>query len=283
MRNLLDFLIKYKHWLLFIFLEVISFVLLFRFNGYQGSVFFTSANVVTGKVYQMTNNLTGYFHLKTINSDLVQHNAELSIQLEHLKEAYKKLTADTTVIEQMKQEALMDCRLIKANVINNSTIHANNFITIDKGEADGVQKEMGVVSGSGIVGIVYQTSAHYAVIIPVLNSKSSISCKIRRSDYFGFLKWEGGSPEFAYIKDMPRHSIFEVGDTIVTSGHSAIFPSGVLVGTVDDVGDSNDGLSYSIRVKLFTDFARLNEVRVVERSNIEEQLELEESVVNKER
>lgn len=283
MRNLLDFLIKYKHWLLFIFLEVISFVLLFRFNGYQGSVFFTSANVVTGKVYQMANNLTVYFHLKTINSDLVQHNAELSIQLEHLKEAYKKLTADTTVIEQMKQEALMDCRLIKANVINNSTIHANNFITIDKGEADGVQKEMGVVSGSGIVGIVYQTSAHYAVIIPVLNSKSSISCKIRRSDYFGFLKWEGGSPEFAYIKDMPRHSIFEVGDTIVTSGHSAIFPSGVLVGTVDDVGDSNDGLSYSIRVKLFTDFARLNEVRVVERSNIEEQLELEESVVNKER
>ena len=283
MRNLLDFLIKYKHWLLFIFLEVISFVLLFRFNGYQGSVFFTSANVVTGKVYQMANNLTGYFHLKTINSDLVQHNAELSIQLEHLKEAYKKLTADTTVIEQMKQEALMDCRLIKANGINNSTIHANNFITIDKGEADGVQKEMGVVSGSGIVGIVYQTSAHYAVIIPVLNSKSSISCKIRRSDYFGFLKWEGGSPEFAYIKDMPRHSIFEVGDTIVTSGHSAIFPSGVLVGTVDDVGDSNDGLSYSIRVKLFTDFARLNEVRVVERSNIEEQLELEESVVNKER
>lgn len=283
MRNLLDFLIKYKHWLLFIFLEVISFVLLFRFNGYQGSVFFTSANVVTGKVYQMANNLTGYFHLKTINSDLVQHNAELSIQLEHLKEAYKKLTADTTVIEQMKQEALMDCRLIKANVINNSTIHANNFITIDKGEADGVQKEMGVVSGSGIVGIVYQTSAHYAVIIPVLNSKSSISCKIRRSDYFGFLKWEGGSPEFAYIKDMPRHSIFEVGDTIVTSGHSAIFPSGVLVGTVDDVGDSNDGISYSIRVKLFTDFARLNEVRVVERSNIEEQLELEESVVNKER
>ncbi len=283
MRNLLDFLIKYKHWLLFIFLEVISFVLLFRFNGYQGSVFFTSANVVTGKVYQMANNLTVYFHLKTINSDLVQHNAELSIQLEHLKEAYKKLTADTTVIEQMKQEALMDCRLIKANVINNSTIHANNFITIDKGEADGVQKEMGVVSGSGIVGIVYQTSAHYAVIIPVLNSKSSISCKIRRSDYFGFLKWEGGSPEFAYIKDMPRHSIFEVGDTIVTSGHSAIFPSGVLVGTVDDVGDSNDGLSYLIRVKLFTDFARLNEVRVVERSNIEEQLELEESVVNKER
>ena len=283
MRNLLDFLIKYKHWLLFIFLEVISFVLLFRFNGYQGSVFFTSANVVTGKVYQMANNLTGYFHLKTINSDLVQHNAELSIQLEHLKEAYKKLTADTTVIEQMKQEALMDCRLIKANGINNSTIHANNFITIDKGESDGVQKEMGVVSGSGIVGIVYQTSAHYAVIIPVLNSKSSISCKIRRSDYFGFLKWEGGSPEFAYIKDMPRHSIFEVGDTIVTSGHSAIFPSGVLVGTVDDVGDSNDGLSYSIRVKLFTDFARLNEVRVVERSNIEEQLELEESVVNKER
>ena len=282
MRNLLDFLIKYKHWLLFIFLEVISFVLLFRFNGYQGSVYFTSANAVTGKVYQMANNLTGYFHLKTINSDLVQHNTELSIQLEHLRDAYKKLTADTTIIEQMKQEALMDCSLIKANVINNSTTHTNNFITIDKGEEDGVQKEMGVVSGSGVVGIVYQTSAHYAVIIPVLNSKSSISCKIRQSDYFGFLKWSGGSPEFAFIKDMPRHSVFEVGDTIVTSGHSTIFPSGVLVGTVDEIGDSNDGLSYSIRVRLFTDFARLNEVRVIVKSNIEEQLELEGSVINKE-
>ena len=278
MRNLLNFFLKYNYWFLFVLLEVISFALLFRFNSYQGSAFFTSANRVAGAVYDAANNVTGYFHLKTINDELVQKNVELELQVERLREALTEATGDSSGIEQMKQEALQGYDIFKASVINNSITHADNYITINKGTADGVRSEMGVVNGSGVVGIVYLTYSHHSIVIPVLNSKSSISCKIKKSDYFGFLKWDGGSSEYAYVKDMPRHSLFSLGDTIVTSGHSAVFPSGIPIGTVDDIADSHDGLSYLLRVKLFTDFARLNDVRVIAEKGQEEQLELEKQV-----
>ena len=278
MRNLLNFFLKYNYWFLFVLLEVISFALLFRFNSYQGSAFFTSANRVAGAVYDAANNVTGYFHLKTINDELVQKNVELELQVERLREALTEATGDSSGIEQMKQEALQGYDIFKASVINNSSSHADNLITINKGTADCVRSEMGVVNGSGVVGIVYLTSSLHSIVIPVLNSKSSISCKIKKSDYFGFLKLDGGSSEYAYVKDMPRHSLFSLGDTIVISGHSAVFPSGIPIGTVDDIADSHDGLSYLLRVKLFTDFARLNDVRVIAEKGQEEQLELEKQV-----
>lgn len=276
MRNLLNFFLKYNYWFLFIFLEVISFVLLFRFNNYQGSAFFTSSNQVAGMVYESANKVTGYFHLKTINDGLVQKNVELELQVEHLRSALMELTADSTEIERMKSNALLGYDIYRASVINNSLTHADNYITLNKGENDGIRREMGVISGSGVVGIVYQTSPNYSVVIPILNSKSSISCKIKRSDYFGFLKWDGGSSQYATVKDMPRHSLFTLGDTIVTSGHSAVFPGGIPVGTVEDMSDSHDGLSYLLKVKLFTDFGRLSDVRVIAKKAQEERLELEE-------
>ena len=278
MRNLLNFFLKYNYWFLFILLEVISFALLFRFNNYQGSAFFTSSNQVAGMAYEAANNVTGYFHLKSINDDLVQKNVELELQMEHLRSALMELTSDSTGLERMKADALKGYDIYRANVINNSLTHVDNYITIDKGESDGVRSEMGVINGSGVVGIVYHTSANYSLVIPLLNSKSSISCKIKRSDYFGFLKWDGGSSLYATVKDMPRHSLFSLGDTIVTSGHSAVFPGGIPIGTVEDISDSHDGLSYLLKVKLFTDFGRLNDVRVIAQKGQEEQLELEQKV-----
>ena len=278
MRNLLNFFLKYNYWFLFILLEVISFALLFRFNNYQGSAFFTSSNQVAGMVYEAANNVTGYFHLKSINDDLVQKNVELELQMERLRSALMELTADSTGLEKMKSDALKGYDIYRADVINNSLTHVDNYITIDKGENDGIRPEMGVINGNGVVGIVYQTSANYSVVIPILNSKSSISCKIKRSDYFGFLKWDGGSSEYATVKDMPRHSLFSLGDTIVTSGHSAVFPGGIPIGTVEDISDSHDGLSYLLKVKLFTDFGRLNDVRVIAQKGQEEQIELEQKV-----
>ena len=278
MRNLLNFFLKYNYWFLFILLEVISFALLFRFNNYQGSAFFTSSNQVAGMVYEAANNVTGYFHLKSINDDLVQENVELELQIERLRSALMELTADSVGLEKMKLDALKGYDIYRANVINNSLTHVDNYITIDKGENDGIRPEMGVINGSGVVGIVYYTSANYSVVIPILNSKSSVSCKIKRSDYFGFLKWDGGSSEYATVKDMPRHSLFSLGDTIVTSGHSAVFPGGIPIGTVEDMSDSHDGLSYLLKVKLFTDFGRLNDVRVIAQKGLEEQIELEQKV-----
>ena len=278
MRNLLNFFLKYNYWFLFILLEVISFALLFRFNNYQGSAFFTSSNQLAGMVYEAANNVTGYFHLKSINDDLVQKNVELELQMERLRSALMELTADSTGLEKMKSDALKGYDIYRADVINNSLTHVDNYITIDKGENDGIRPEMGVINGNGVVGIVYQTSANYSVVIPILNSKSSISCKIKRSDYFGFLKWDGGSAEYATVNDMPRHSLFSLGDTIVTSGHSAVFPGGIPIGTVEDMSDSHDGLSYLLKVKLFTDFGRLNDVRVIAQKGQEEQIELEQKV-----
>ena len=278
MRNLLNFFLKYNYWFLFILLEVISFALLFRFNNYQGSAFFTSSNQMAGMVYEAANNVTGYFHLKSINDDLVQKNVELELQMERLRSALMELTSDSTGLERMKSDALKGYDIYRANVINNSLTHVDNYITLDKGENDGIRSEMGVINGSGVVGIVYHTSSNYSVVIPILNSKSSISCKLKRSDYFGFLKWDGGSSEYATVKDMPRHSLFSLGDTIVTSGHSAVFPGGIPIGTVEDMSDSHDGLSYLLKVKLFTDFGRLNDVRVIAQKGQEEQLELEQKV-----
>ncbi len=278
MKDLLNFLLKYNDWFLFILLEVMSLTLFFRFNNYQGSVFFTSAGEVTGMVYELAENVTGYFRLRATNDELMQKNVELELQLDQYRRALAEATRDTTGLEQMEQEVLAGYEMRKATVINNSVTHADNYITLNKGTADGIRREMGVVDGNGVVGIVYLASAHYAVVIPVLNSKSSISCKIKRSDYFGFLKWDGGSPEYAYVMDLPRHSLFSLGDTIVTSGHSAVFPSGIPVGTVDNIADSHDGLSYLLRVKLFTDFARLGDVRVIAGKGQEEQAALEKQV-----
>lgn len=278
MRNLLNFFLKYNYWFLFIFLEMISLVLLFRFNHYQGSTFFTTSNRLAGFVYETTNNVTGYFHLKSINDDLVQKNVELELQVERLREKLTELTVDTTVLEQLKKDVLAEYDIRSAKVINNSLIYTDNYITINKGENDGVRSEMGVIDGNGVVGIVYITSPHYSVVIPVLNSKSSISCKVQRSDYFGFLKWDGGSSRYATVKDMPRHSLFSLGDTIVTSGHSAVFPGGIPVGTVEDITDSHDGLSYLVKVKLFADFGKLNDVRVIARKGQEELMELEKQL-----
>ena len=278
MRNLLDFFLKYHNWFLFILLEVISFALLFQFNNYQGSAFFTSSNRVAGSVYEAANQVTGYFYLKSINDDLAQKNVELELQIERLREQLADLTNDTSDIERLKKESLAGYELYKAKVINNSLTFADNYITLDKGEKDGIRSEMGVVDGNGVVGIVYMTSDHYSIVIPVLNSKSSISCKIKRSDYFGFLKWEGGASQYAVVKDMPRHSLFSLGDTVVTSGHSAVFPSGIPVGTVEDIADSHDGLSYSLKVKLFTDFGKLNDVRVIAKKGQAEQGTLEKRV-----
>lgn len=279
MRNLLDFFIKYNYWFLFILLEVISFGLLFRFNSYQGSVYFTSANWLAGNVYEISDGVTSYFHLKSVNEELMERTIYLEQQVSALREAYIKTTRDTTWVDEIQRSVLKDFTILKAQVINNSINRADNYITLNKGEKDGICSEMGVINGNGVVGIVYLTASHHSIVIPVLNSKSSISCKVKNSDYFGYLKWNGEDSRYAYLMDLPRHSVCEKGDTIVTSGFTSIFPSGIMVGTIEDIADSHDGLSYLLKVKLSTDFGKLNDVRVIARRDMAEQKELEQKIM----
>ncbi|WP_320888457.1 rod shape-determining protein MreC [Bacteroides sp.] len=276
MRNLLNFLLKYNHWFLFILLEVISFVLLFRFNHYQHSVYFSSANAVAGKVYEVSGGITSYFHLKSVNEDLLDRIMELEQQNHNLEDALGRHLSDSTELNSIRNLPNTDYQVFKARVINNSLNLVDNYITLNRGSKDGIRPEMGVVDGNGVVGIVYDTSSHYSRVISVLNSKSSISCKIVGSEYFGYLKWEYGDSRYAYLKDLPRHAEFNLGDTVVTSGYSTVFPEGLMIGTVDDMADSNDGLSYLLKVKLATDFGKVSEVRVIARTGQHEQKELEQ-------
>ena len=275
MKNLLAFLAKYYHWLMLLLLEVASGVLLFQYNSYQGSVWFSSASAVVGKVYEWDANVRSFFSLTRVNEELTLRNFYLERQVRQLRRLYGDLTQDTTVQQRLELAFLSQYQLIPAKVVANTVDRRDNLITIDKGRADGVEKDMGVACGSGVVGVVYMASAHYAVVIPVLNvSSSRISCSIRGRGYFGYLQWYGGDPTVAYVEDIPRHARFKRGDWIETSGFSAIFPEGVLVGKVTNVYNSADGLSYRLKVKLTTDFACLRDVFVISDKSIGERLHL---------
>ena len=275
MRNLISFLIKYNYWFLFLLLEVTSFVLLFRFNHYQQSLYFTTANAAVGFVYEKGSAMKAYFNLRSINEDLMDRDLMLEQQLVAMQNRLQQLEVDTANLQSLERVAQQGVRLYPAQVINNCLTMEDNYITLDKGSADGIRPEMGVVDARGVVGIVYKTSAHYALVISLLNSKSSISCKVVGSDYFGYLKWQGRDVQYAYLKDLPRHAEFNLGDTVVTSGYSSIFPEGIMVGTVDDIQDSHDGLSYLLKIKLATDMGQVQAVRVVERIGQVEQMALE--------
>ena len=275
MRNLLDFLYKYHHWLVFVLLEVVSVVLLFKYNSYQNSVWFTSANAVAGKVYEMESKLTSYMAMAELNEQLTLRNIYQERQLDQLRRLYAEATKDTTAAEREELAFLSNYQLIPAKVVENSIHKAENLITIDKGRKDGVEPDMGVACGNGVVGVAYLVRDHSSVVISALNAASSrISCSIRNRGYFGYRHWYGGDPSVAYVEDVPRHAKFNLGEWMVTSGFSSIFPSGVQVGKIEQVYNSSDGLSYKLKVRLSTDFGNLRDVVVISDKSIAERAAL---------
>jgi len=275
MRNLLDFLKEYYHWLLFVFLEVVSGFLLFQYNNYQASVWLSSSNSVTGKVYEWTSEATKFFSQSQANEMLTRRNVLLEQHVDMLRQRYLELTHDSTVLEKNEVKFLSQYELIPAKVIDNPLNSKENLMTIDKGRADGVAVDMGVACGNGVVGVVYLVSDHYSVVIPVLNATSSrISCAIRNRGSFGYLHWYGGDPAVAYVEDVPRHAKFQKGEWVVTSGFSSIFPSGVSVGKIEQAYNSSDGLSYKLKIRLSTDFTNLRDVMVISDKSIAERAAL---------
>ena len=274
MRNLLEFLAKYNHWFVFLILEVVSMVLLFQYNSYQGSAWFSSANAVTGKLYEWDANVETFFSLTKVNQELTQRNAYLEQEVQKLSDSLVSVTKDSSIYHRDQFALLRNYRLIPAKVVANSVDKPGNLMTIDKGSADGIHKDMGVISGTGVVGIVYLVAEHYAIVIPLLNTKSNISCMIQNRGYFGYLRWKGGVSDLAYLEEVPRHAHFKLGDYVVTSGYSAVFPPGVRVGRILHVFNSADGLSYRVQLRLSTDFARLRDVCVIDDAAMKERLEI---------
>ena len=280
MQNLWLFLTRHFHWLLFVILEAAGVALLFSYNSYQGSVWVSSANYAAGRLYEWQASVEQFFLLTRNNEELTLRNFYLERQLDQLRLLYADKTGDTTVVERQELEMLSKYKLIPAKVVRNSVNRPDNLITIDKGRADGVEPDMGVACGGGLVGVVYLAGAHYSVVIPVLNNRSHISCAIRGRDYFGYLVWNGGAPSEAYVEDIPRHAKFKRGEWIETSGYSSIFPHGISIGRIEQVYNSRDGLSYRLKVHLSTDFGCLRDVVVISDKQMAERLRLEKAAAD---
>lgn len=274
MRNLIEFLARQHHWFVFVLLEAISLTLLFSYNNYQSSVWFSSANVVVGRIYDWSSQLEHFFSLTKVNEELTARNIALEEKISDLSEKLTTVTKDSSYVKDSLLQPVQEMKLIPAKVVSNSIIRPDNLMTINKGSKDGVKKDMGVVCGTGVVGIVYLVSPQYSVVIPLLNTKSNISCKIENREYFGYLIWQGGATDIAYLDDIPRHARFKLNENIVTSGYSSIFPPGIKVGKILHVYNSADGVSYRLSVKLSTNFSTLRDVSVVDNTAMKERIEL---------
>lgn len=250
--------------------------MLFNNNPYQHHVILTSANAVSSSIYGVANSVTSYFNLRSINEDLQLRNAALETEVISLRKQVddyqlRRHAADSTEI----LKPLQQFDFIIAHVINNSISRPYNYITIEKGEADGICPEMGVVDHSGVVGVVNVVGKHYSRIISLLNPDFRLSCKLKGSDVFGSLVWDGKNSEEALLEELPKHTVYHTGDTIITSGYSSMFPEGVPVGTVIKSATADDDNFFTLRIKLLTDFSQLSTVRVIKNNNINEIKEVE--------
>lgn len=266
MNNLLKFFLRHSSWFVFIFYVVISCVLLFQTNPYQQSVYLTSANAVSSAVYNGISSISSYFNLKDINEDLQSRNALLEMEVVDLRNQvnnYRMQIPDTSSI----QPALRPYSFVVAHVISNSISQTYNYITINRGSAEGIETEMGVVDQNGVVGMVNVVGKHSARVISLLNPHMRLSCKVKNSDFFGSMVWDGKDPEYAIMQQLPKHARFVKGDTIITSGYSAVFPEGIIVGTiVSSVKELSDNF-VSLKIKLSTNFTQLSTVRAIKNQN----------------
>ncbi|HBC22474.1 MAG TPA: rod shape-determining protein MreC [Porphyromonadaceae bacterium] len=264
MRNLLNFLIKYRAWFVFIFYVLVSCVLIVSGSAYRLSVYMTSANAVTATLNEATSGVTGYFNLSSVNASLEQRTAQLEAEVLNLREqlnCYQAIVGDTLGRDAAMQQARFS--YILAPVISSTWHRPRNYITISKGRQDGVRPGMGVVDHNGVVGVVNACSGHTARIVSLLNEAQPFSVKLKDTPYVGTLWWKGNDRKIAYMVEVPRHAKYHTGDTVVTSGYSTTFPAGIHVGTVMGAVRGDDDNYFTLKVRLATDFANLTAVRVI--------------------
>jgi len=273
MRSLLNFLLRYKTLILFLILEAVALVMISSSHNYHQTVFYGAARNISGFISGRLEKGAYYFRLRQVNEELVSENLMLRRQLESLTSA--PAASLVTVSDSLHE---INYTYLTARVIYNSVNKQKNFITLDKGSKHGVANGMGVASGAGVVGVVVGVSRNYSQVMSLLNTEFRLSASIERNDYFGSIAWDGTNYRYATISEIPHHVSVIEGDTIVTSGYSAIFPAGLMVGTL--TGDQRRGGDFvSLRVQLSADFKKLTNVYVIGNLSKEERNSLEEEVV----
>lgn len=313
MRSLFNFFIRYYAFFLFLALEIISFSLVVKFNNFQRVQFLNSSSSVLGHTLERVNNIETYFTLGKQNEQLARENAELH-QLLYKKNStiaappinpfyVDTLGVDTLGVDTLAAEAMdtvistsrsvtadempvfdTDARtpfdFIAAKVISNTVNKQFNYITINKGRVHGIQPDMGVVCGNGIVGVVVNASSHYATILSLLHGKWATNAKLKKSNHAGILRWGGTDPRYAILDNIPYHVEVAVGDVIVTSGFSTFFPEGLMIGKVDAIEHDGANNFQQIRVLLSTDFNSLYFVYVLKNHDRDEIINLQKSIPN---
>ena len=268
MQQIFNFIYKNSNRLLFLLLLGISLFLSIQSHSYHRSKVISSANFLSGGIYERINNVSEYLNLRTQNDALAQENAKLRSLLFD-----KKDTASIPKLDSIK--GLHPTDIIVSKVIHNSFNAHENYLTLNSGSLQGVKSDMGVINSLGIVGIIDNTSQNYSTVVSILNIKSQINAKLKKSSHFGSLGWDGKSTGFVQLTDVPRLAAIRKGDTIVTGGQSVIFPENINIGTVDRIYTDDQTHYYTINVKLFNDMTNLGHVYIIKSKDREEIINLE--------
>jgi rod shape-determining protein MreC len=268
MQQLFVYIFKNSTRLLFLLLLVVSLVLTIQSHSFHRSQVISSANFVTGGVYERINSVNEYLNLKTENEGLANENARLKSLLFNFKDT-------TKVIDKELLSSFGNYKVFQSKIINNTYNVHENFLTINSGSLNGIQPDMGVMNSKGIIGIVEHTSKNYATVISVLNVKSQINAKIKKTSHFGTLTWNGKNTGFVQLIDVPRLATVKKGDTIVTGAQSIIFPENINIGTIHKIYTDNKTNYFTIDVKLFNDMTSLGHVYIIENKDRKEVLQLE--------
>ncbi|MHA7941977.1 rod shape-determining protein MreC [Formosa sp. 3Alg 14/1] len=257
MQQILNFIIRNKNFLLYLLLFSLSVFFTIQTHSYHKSKFINSANFLSGGIYTRLNNINQYLDLKTQNENLSEENARLRNRLQNHHLSIEEDFVDTT--------SFNGTYLFRpVRVIKNSYSATTNILLIDKGLNDSVQQDFGLITPKGILGIVDKTSNNYATVISILNSKSKISAQLKKTNHFGTLTWDGRSPKTVQLIDIPKIAPIEIGDTIVTSGRSVIFPKGIQVGTIESYNLDAAENNYEINVTLFNDMTNIEHAYIIE-------------------
>jgi len=273
MYRIFSFCIKYNGAFAFVILEIIA--LLFYFNrniNPNKATFISSANEMIGGIYESTSRVSRYWNLSAVNDSLARENAELKMRLPSSK--FSSLVEPNTKIDTTLQQHY---EYIEAKVVNNTIHRPHNFLTINRGAKQGLRPNSGVLNGNGkgIVGVAQKVSDNYAVVMSVLNLDIRISAKIIRNDYFGVMVWDGTDSRYMTLESIPKHADVHIGDTIITSGFSTIFPEGILIGKIESFFKPEGLNFYTIKVALFNDLNSAQYVYVVNNLLREERIKIE--------
>ena len=274
MENLIRFITKNSPWFTWLFLAILSIVLLCQTNPYHRSIWFGSANFITANIYDAQSSVTSYFGLRQANDEMLETMGLLQAENQSLRQQLQAFQdQDFHRLDSAKHQY----RYLIAHVVGNSINQAENYITLDKGVADGVHQDLGVTDQNGVIGIVAKVSQHYSLVLSVLNPKLRLSVMLKNTEAFGSLVWDGKDSRYAIFEDLPRNVDYSNGDTVVTTGYTSSFPKNIPVGRIVDTFDGG-GSFLTLHVELFSNFNRLNAVHVIFNEEQEERDELQASV-----